>query len=486
MFWLEPAVAQPISKADMEASAARTAFEQNGPKRILAAQAKAKRDEIERAAAEDLERRKYKLALLLEAEQRDYEDAVRRSHVTPKMRLQTLASRADELKRQNEAVRNAYNEAAKEAQFRANTDELRTMDAQAHAMRIAHHQEHQMAMKRRREIMTEEIDAEYDRLLRENVSEQRAAARGQQKAAAERGHYQGSLYEAQMEERRLQAAREAERRAAEQEAERARHAAVIADDEEIKIEAAQYSQKVNAAHRSAISAYRQRVASEQQARKADEAAIVAADAERARQEELRERASAELARMEQERFRTMLTAQRAQRARETADIDSYIMADQEAEDERRAAIIRREDEMRAKLMNECLSQNAQILETKKQIVQREVEDDINYANEALRDQEKFFSERRAEAERRHGLALEGQGFLAAQIAERKAVEAKKRAAAMSEARAEEAERLALERHVAEALADERARIQYEKEHGVAFEKPAPRRRGQHGKRFFGY
>jgi len=111
-----------------------------------------------------LQERRAKLAALLSAEQKAYEQEMIDMEEAPAQRFERMANRAYELKKRREDERQAIVKEKLYQQWRAGQDELRTMDTQITQLKVIADRDHQLVEKEHRRVAERDYDKVFDQL----------------------------------------------------------------------------------------------------------------------------------------------------------------------------------------------------------------------------------------------------------------------------------------------------------------------------------
>jgi len=327
-------------------------FEQRTGARIERRAADARVRKAKASLDADLDRRRRKLAQLLEDEQEQYEREVEATFETPEQRKQRLFARAKELRAKREAARKEEVARRNFERLRAGTDDLRKMDSDHLLLTATRERAAQLAeaeeKARRDREEDERMAIEWERLRQEKIAREEreareAAERNREMVEALEGQV-GLLKEMTAEERAKEAedaARMLRAWSEEEKAEKAREAAKV-EAERIERLKVRQDNEVTARQR-ALEAGKE--FNEDMAR-------LQATLDREAGEEAAEKAAAERRRLEAIEHRRRLEEQMAVEKEEQGELDKLYAEEQEREWRKREMQWEAEAAARERLMKD--------------------------------------------------------------------------------------------------------------------------------------
>merc|ERR1719271_518369 len=167
---------------------------------------KAKAGVIEQQQKYSLQERRQRLAAMLSAEQKAYEQELVDTEESPQQRMDKMAVRAYELKKRREDERKAFVQEKLYQQWRDGIDDLRTMDTEITTLKTIAARDHQLFEKDIAKQEEDQVNRVFDQLWYEGYLAKIEREEREKELKEERRGQQKEIlaYQLDMKERRLQ------------------------------------------------------------------------------------------------------------------------------------------------------------------------------------------------------------------------------------------------------------------------------------------
>ena len=314
---------------------------------------------------QNLEARSKRLQALLTEEHKQYMDELRGVVAQPKNSIETMREKVAQLKDRNETERQAELVKLREAQFRANEDELRDMDMKAKEMRAQISREIQMLEKQKQLEDDYQENMAYAEMHRQQIEQKEIEEKAQKEAQIAKLEERNAVLSAQIKEIKTQ--REEELRNIQKENEAFRRTWTLAEKRAQDEQARQKEINRRVAEEIKKHNMMQKLQKETEAlqQKQNDKLLVERLVEREeRLKLLEEEQKKKYQNQIREFFQTIVDRSKEVEINQKA-VDELLKRESERQWEKRIAEWKKEEDMRIKLMKEVYAHRYEDIEGKK-------------------------------------------------------------------------------------------------------------------------